>query len=143
MLYKFIAIQDTRNIAPVGYHVATRDDWEELNLLLTQSGLQGIDTLEYFAKRIASKEYWKESSESYAVGNQLKNNNETGFNAMPARYRHNGGYYKRSELVAECWRYSTSKEMMVLSKAIRYDSPKLGTSLGFRMRGLSVRCVKD
>ena len=143
MLYNFNAIQDTRNIAPEGWHVATRDDWEELNLLLTQSGLPGIDTLDYVAKRIASKEYWKESSESYAVGNQLKNNNETGFNAMPAGYRHNGSYYKRSELVAEWWCYSNSKEMLVLSKAIRYDSPKLGTSLGFRTRGVSVRCVKD
>lgn len=143
MLYNFNAVQDTRKIAPVGWHVATRDDWEELNLYLNQSGLSGTDIVDYVSKRIASKEYWKESSESYAVGNQLKNNNETGFSAMSAGYRHNSGFYKRSEIVAEWWCYSTSTEMLVLSKTIRYDSPQLGTSLGFRMRGVSVRCVKD
>jgi len=143
MLYNFNAVQDTRNIAPVGYHIATREDWEELNLYLNLSGLSGTDTVDYVSKLIASKEYWKESSVSYAVGNQLNDNNKTGFNAMPAGYRHNSGFYKRSEIVGEWWCFSTSTEMLVISKTIRYDSPQFGTSLGFRMRGVSVRCVKD
>ncbi|MEI6554593.1 MAG: fibrobacter succinogenes major paralogous domain-containing protein [Paludibacter sp.] len=143
MLYNFNAVQDTRNIAPIGYHVATREDWDELNHYLNLSGLSGTDTMVYVSKLIASKANWKESSVSYAVGNQSNDNNKTGFNAMPAGYRHNSGYYKRSEIVGEWWCFSTSKEMLVLSKTIRYDSPQFGSSLGFRMRGVSVRCVKD
>ena len=142
-LYNFYAVRDPRGIAPLGWHVATRDDWEDLKLYLNSVALTFTDTMEYVSKLIATKEFWLESPISFAVGNQPEINNKTGFNATPGGYRHNSGQYKRIGIVAEWWCNYAAEGLMALSKSIWNDSPTLGTGLGFKMRGLSVRCVKD
>ncbi len=142
-LYNFYAVRDSRNIAPIGWHIATREDWEDLKLYLSSAALAVTDTMDYVSKLIASKEFWLESQLSFAAGNQPEKNNTMGFNAMPGGYRHNSGQYKRIGIVAEWWCNYAAEGPMALSKSIWYDSPSLGTGLGFKMRGLSVRCVKD
>lgn len=142
-LYNFYAVRNPRNIAPIGWHVATREDSEDLRSYLNSVALTLTDTMEFVSKLIATKEFWLESPISFAVGNQPERNNKTGFNATPGGYRHNSGQYKRIGIVAEWWCNYAAEGLMALSKSIWYDSPTLGTGLGFKMRGLSVRCVKD
>jgi uncharacterized protein (TIGR02145 family)/uncharacterized repeat protein (TIGR02543 family) len=74
----FVAVHP--NIAPKGWRVPTSTDWYEL-----------IQAIKEDAKAIASKTGWETSEESGAVGNNQAANNSTGFNALPAGKRVDGG----------------------------------------------------
>ena len=140
-LYNWYAVNDSRMIAPQGWHVPTETEWDTLVAYVDTHFLNSING----AKSIASQQNWKDSPSSiFTVGNNPSVNNSTGFNAKPAGLR--GGqtpmywslydaavYWSATDLdVNNAWGYSLSS-----------SSSSIVKSGGIFKLGFSVRCIKD
>jgi uncharacterized protein (TIGR02145 family) len=128
-LYNWYAVNDSRNIAPQGWHVPTDEDFIHLVKFL------GGDTIAGGKLKEAGTAHWQ-------APNTAKGNN-TGFNALPAGYRNDytGNFYllENNTMFWTCTGNDTSAWIRLLNStdacAFRNYAEK-GT-------GLSVRCVKD
>ena len=90
-LYNWYAVNDNRNIAPVGWHVPTDAEWTTLtNYVATHYGTS-IST----SKALAATTNWTTSSGNIGnIGWNLAINNYSGFSALPGGYRnYNSGTF--------------------------------------------------
>lgn len=144
-LYNYFAIEDARNIAPMGWHVPTCDEWSTLEdyLTIVSFKLNEKDSEIVIANLIAAPTDWAKCPESGSVGNQRTQKNQTGFYGLPSGYRSQNGPFKGISKSGHWWCVNFSNNMLVLSHNLFYDTNALESSLGFKWRGLSVRCIKD
>ena len=91
-LYNWYAVDDTRGLAPEGWHIPTDEEWMELEMALGMSeseancsGWRGTDLASQLASRA---DLWCDG----ALGNN-SNFGTSGFDALPAGYRNNDGNY--------------------------------------------------
>jgi len=150
-LYTWYAVSDNRNIAPIGWHVASDTEWTILENFLISNGYNydGTITGNKIAKSLASNTDWFTSSYIGVIGNDLTKNNTSGFTALPCGIRYDFeslvffldmGYY--------CY-WWTSSEQISGHAWIRYmsgsfyDSISLFRNYSSGAWGYSVRCVKD
>ncbi|HEY5591011.1 MAG TPA: fibrobacter succinogenes major paralogous domain-containing protein [Paludibacter sp.] len=135
-LYNWDAVNDSRNIAPTGWHVPTMDEWYTLtDYLYANYGTFG-------SKALASKTDWASSTNANAgaVGNDLTKNNTTGFTALPGGYRNHYGTYNDSGYYGYWWSSSDGGYRYLL-----YYGSYVGKDFSYygKVYGYSVRCVKD
>ena len=132
-LYNWYAVNDSRNIAPQGWHVATEAEWATL--------YQNSDGV----KSLASKTDWASSTTHAAIGNDLTKNNSSGFTALPGGHRLEGFYRNIGE--GSLW--WTSSEFygdlawyryLEFDYAYYYSNSIYSSSKG---SGFSVRCLRD
>lgn len=138
-LYNWYAVNDSRNIAPVGWHVPTDSELLTLNNYVTAN--PGYS--EFAAKALASKTDWLASSVVGAVGNDLSKNNSSEFSALPSGYRYDYGEFGWIGKVSYWWSsnedYSSNafyRGITSVEGSVHYYS----ISKGY---GFSVRCIKD
>ncbi len=128
-LYNGYSMMDERNIAPIGWHIPTEEEWQTMvnqlgGITIAGGKIKGIGT-----------SHWAR----YNIGAT----NESGFTALPGGYilqdgtfRNQGsyGYFGTASEVDEekIWYWKVQYDGRDL---YRYDIPK--------QTGLSVRCVKD
>lgn len=148
-LYNYLAVGDNRNIAPIGWHVSTIEDWVILEDYLK------VDSLIYaknksihnntsvLVKMLAATTNWTSSSYKGTIGNRLDFNNFSCFNALPGGYRHGDGPFKAITKSANWWCFSEAESQFAVGRSLFYNQGKLSMSFGLKGRGLSVRCVKD
>ncbi|MFH2050775.1 MAG: FISUMP domain-containing protein [bacterium] len=128
LLYNWHAVNDSRNIAPVGWHVPTRSEWSALNSYLApNAGGQLKDT---------GTTYWFSPNEGAT--------NETGFTAFPGGQRGYQGVFGALHQEAYFW---TSTESTTSSRAYVFSLHNAFDYIADRnlsqYAGHSVRCVKD
>ena len=128
-LYNWFTVNDSRNIAPTGWHVPTDAEWTTLTTFLGGASIAGGKLKE------TGTTHWLTPNEGAT--------NETGFTALPGGGRfyngaffnigYNGNWWSATEFNASyAWnRYMNYNN----SNVYRYDFNK---ELGF-----SVRCVRD
>ncbi len=141
-LYNYYAVSDSRNIAPEGWHVATKDEWAAMiNHVATHWSF-----LESETKALASRDGWRASTIENTPGYQPLLNNYSGFTAKPGGDRggfFNGTFFNLSE-VAFWW---TATDFGNISDAyymyFAFDVYTTIISNGKKQYGFSVRCVKD
>lgn len=141
LLYNWYAVEDSRKIAPTGWHVPTDEDWTDLELLL------GMDP------NIIHNSGWRGTNE----GGKLKTTgmvekgdglwygpnsgatNEYGFSALPGGFReyHTGGF-SGIGTIAGFWSTSYGR-----GRELDYDHSDIGRTCSPMATGQSVRCVKD
>lgn len=140
-LYDGYAVSDKRNIAPIGWHVATEADWETLKNFVSAN----LSNSGSVAKALASKTEWNYSTNLGAIGNDLTKNNSSGFNALPAGYRSGSGEFKGIGKYATWWSSTSSgsSSYLLLQWDIAYDDSGIGSESGGSVYGFSIRCVKD
>ncbi len=143
-MYNWYAVSDERNIAPIGWHVATDEDWKALSMYLDNSE----NNISYkVAKSLASDSIWSSSNELGSIGYDIGKNNSTGFCALPGGYRQNSifnsfghlGYY------AVWWCFS---EYDLNNAYVRKLGDEGGSFINWRgftskKEGYYVRCVKN
>jgi len=83
-LYNWYAISDSRNIAPLGWHVPTDAEWTTLTDYVTAN----LGTSLNVAKALAATTDWTTYSTTGTVGYNLTLNNSTGFSALPGGLRY-------------------------------------------------------
>lgn len=129
-LYNWYAVNDSRGLAPKGYHIPSDKEWDALIDYLGGSRVAGGKMKE------TGTEHWN-SLNKYAT-------NSSGFTALPGGYRNNqfSSFYCISNY-GNWW--SSSEE--VGSRVFYYSLKRKGGNpksyLNLKTNGFSVRCIKD
>jgi uncharacterized protein (TIGR02145 family) len=134
-LYNWYSVNDPRNIAPEGWHVASDSEWTTLN--------------NYLGGGIAAGEKLKETGTiHWSVDNS--ETNESGFTALPGGFRNNMTFagqkalyhYSDIGLDGYWWTSTESESTGAIIRFFAYDNTLLTRSF-LSHYGCSVRCVKD
>ncbi len=143
LLYNHAAITDTNNIAPVGWHVATDEDWKVLETTLgmskseaDQAGWRGYETANYL--RIESPQGWTRFGNVWST-------NESGFSALAGGCRLPDGTWADPGLFATgfWWSASDHDSIEAFYRYMDYKKTSVFRSHTNKKYGMSVRCVKD
>ena len=132
-IYNGYAVKDSRNIAPTGWHIPSSSDW---NALLSYVAAFPSSSASQ-AKDLAAKTDWAFSSTLGTVGNELTQNNATGFSALPGGSRvYNGSFNNIGQ--GGIW-WGTDIGAMTIQ-----NSKSSANYISFSyIDGNSVRCIKD
>ena len=150
-LYNWNAVNDSRKIAPTGWHIPSDNEWTILENYVIASGnnYDGSTTENKIAKALAAKSDWVyyAQSETGAVSLDLTTNNKTGFTALPAGDRSNmiGVSFELLGYSA-CWWSSTVYDLTYVwcrSLTNNMSSVYRDYYSGQKQSGHSVRCIKD
>lgn len=130
-LYNWYAVSDTRNIAPVGWHVPTNEDWETLT-----NYLGGIKVAGGKLKEIGTSN-WKSPN--------IGATNETGFNAIPNDIRNEKGIFELDGTSGFWWSKTSfnANSLGAYYRVMNTTHSRLHLSVLDKHYGFSIRCVKD
>lgn len=127
-LYNWYTMKDPRNLAPLGWHVATYDDWQTL---LKQVG-------QYYVAGGKLKETGTENWSSPNVGAT----NESGFTALPSATRQIGSWIPPQGEYTFFWcdyDYQHAPQFVGI-----YSKDNIAHVMAsYAINGFSIRCVKD
>jgi len=127
-LYNWIAVMDSRNIAPAGWHVPTDAEWEILANFLGGDSLAGGKLKE------AGLKHW--------VSPNMGANNSSGFTAIPSGFNDPYGSFWNIGLGSFCWSASASP-IGAWHRSLSYDNRILRRGESYTHSGYSVRCLKN
>ena len=129
-LYNWYAVDDSRNIAPAGWHVATDAEWTTLTDYLGGTSVAGGKM--------------KETGTSHWNSPNTGATNESGFTAFPGGYRHynNGKDYDIGSY-GYFWSSSEVSSNSAWGRRLYYNNSEVYRNNDTKKRGCSVRCVRD
>jgi uncharacterized protein (TIGR02145 family) len=146
-LYNIYAMQDKRNVCPVGYRVPHNSDWQELIAHL--DSIRILSENDRFAdmRLLKSVSGWQPGESRF--GGKVENsngNNKTGFNALPTGFRGPMGNFLNAGKNAVFWS-KTNSPMKTnwcfnIPIEISYNSLVNFTYTSVKS-GLSIRCIQD
>jgi uncharacterized protein (TIGR02145 family) len=141
-LYNWYAVYDIRGLAPIGYHIPTKNEWEKLMVFY------GTEW-----QKIMGRGWKDENKETSKI---------SGFSALPSGYRYNEGFRNKIYWEKEFDEYQMGANWWSSSTANDSDSEKVrkltGKDCAYNFQlfienltlyaipkelGLSVRCIKD
>lgn len=125
-LYNWFAVNDTRGLAPKGWHVASDEEWSTLSSFLGGDDIAGI--------KLKSDSGWANNGNGSDAG---------GFKAYPGGYRYFAGLFLSAGSDGGWWTSTPHSNgyawvRYLYSKKTNIFRNHLTNSLGF-----SVRCVKN
>jgi uncharacterized protein (TIGR02145 family) len=139
-LYNWYAVNDSRSIAPEGWHVPTDEEWKQLEMYLGMSqatadatGPRGTD--EGGKLREAGTTHWNPPNTGAT--------NETGFSALPGGYRYANGDFNSMGINATCWSSKESYSLGAWYRSLSHISSQVYRNYTNKRGGFSVRCVRD
>jgi uncharacterized protein (TIGR02145 family) len=139
-LYNWYAINDSRNMAPIGWHVATEAEWKQLERHLGISEDQ-IDLTGYRGTVEGGK--LKESGTTHWASPNLGATNECGFLGLPGGLRdYNGNYYDMLYYGA-FWTSTASDSYSSWSRHLNANYSAIYRYDYAKPFGFSIRCVRD
>jgi len=138
-LYNWYAVNDTRGLAPDGWHIPSENEWNEFEQFLSNAtGLISSD-LGGVLKSIGTSQDWN----GLWFPPNLGATNEFCFSALPGGYRHWNGGFDDIGLQCALWSSSENDTIGAWHWMMVYDRIALGRYGGSKVGGFSVRCVKD
>jgi uncharacterized protein (TIGR02145 family) len=139
-LYNWFAVIDKRNIAPVGWRVATDDDWKELEIYLGMSrsdvdgnGMRG--TNEGGKIKEPGTDHWNSPNTGAT--------NETGITALGGGGRSFDGTFFGFGEDEDWWTATEDERSNAWSRGLDFDSAKIDRCSDVKQCGFSIRCVKN
>ncbi len=133
-LYNWYAVSSTsnggKNICPVGWHVPSDSDWDILVAYLGGDGMAGGKL--------------KEAGTSHWASPNTGATNETGFNALPAGVRNNGGgAFTGAGSYAAFWSSTENSPGLAWYRDLQPWWSTILRNTRNEVDGLSIRCLKD
>ena len=129
-LYNWYAVFDSRNIAPLGWHIATDAEWTALTTNLGGESLSGGKL--------------KETGSAHWSNPNTGATNSSGFTALPAGDRVGStGVFETIGNGTFWWTATEQTSVYAYFRSSGYSSEGIGRSGSPKQSGLSVRCVKD
>jgi uncharacterized protein (TIGR02145 family) len=129
-LYNWYAVDDSRNIAPEGWHVPTDDEWQILVDYLGGSSVAGGKMKE------TGTEHWNSPNTGAT--------NESGFSALPGGYRdYSNGDYTNMGYYGYFWSSTEYSSYRAWNRILYYDNSDVYRHSSYKQNGFSVRCVRD
>jgi uncharacterized protein (TIGR02145 family) len=126
-LYNWLAVTDSNNIAPTGWHVPTDAEWSILETFLG-TGPGGK---------------MKTTGTSLWLGPNAGASNSSGFSGLPGGDRSYNGLYHYEGMYGCFWSTTESSAANAWEHVITYTSANVTRMEYSKNLGLSVRCVKD
>jgi len=137
-LYNWYAVNDSRGLAPNGWHIPTDAEWNKLVKYLDP----GADTT------------CSGCAQSAAVGGALKTTtgwfapntgatNSTGFSGLPGGYRFEGGLFNNIDFYGYWWSATEPFTTNAWTRFVYYSFGGVNRNSFAKSFGISVRCVKD
>ena len=128
-LYNWYAVHDSRKIAPEGWHVPSYPE------LTTLANYLGGENIAGGKLKEAGTTHWNSPNTGAT--------NETGFTALPAGARDEGGAFNGIELWGILSSTTSSGSNNAWHRGMDYDASKLNPGTGPMKYGFSVRCLRD
>lgn len=128
-LYNWFAVSDSRNIAPVGWHMATDTEWSLLTTFLGGESSSG--------GKLKQTDIVMWSSPNTLATNQ------TGFTALPAGRRLTSGQFSNIGLNGYWWSLTENGTSYAWYRHMQNSSSAVVRDYYNKNVGFSVRCVKD
>jgi len=125
-LYNWYAVNDSRGLAPVGYHIPSDAEWTKLTDFLGGNEVAGT--------KMKSTDGWKGN------GNGT---NESGFSGLPGGYRYNYGTFDYIGDGGNWWSSSEDGTYDAWLRYLYYSNGFVSRYYGIKERGFSVRCLRD
>jgi uncharacterized protein (TIGR02145 family) len=129
-LYNWYAVNDSRGLAPSGYHIPSDAEWEQL--------------IDFLGRSLAGKKMKSTNGWNYS-GNGT---NTSGFSGLPSggrcyygKFLYLGGigiYWTSMDLSTE-----TTNSLTVWGRYLNWDRDTLGRGFNNKNDGYAVRCLKD
>jgi len=138
-LYNWYAVNNSRNIAPAGWHVPTDEEWKELEKYLGMSQ-SDADNTGWRGTDEGGK--MKEEGTTHWQSPNTGATNSSGFSALPGGYRRDGNYYYMG-YGADFWSSTEHDSGYAWYRLLSYDSSDVGRNGNYKQGGFSVRCIRD
>ncbi len=127
-LYNWYAV-NTGKLCPIGWHVATDQEWTVLT--------------DFLGGREVAGGKLKEKGTAHWQAPNAGANNESGFTALPAGYRYSNGYFNGSGKYGYWWTATEAPENEAFFRTMSYSFSNIEKSSSSKKSGMPVRCVKD
>ena len=130
-LYNWYAVNDSRGLAPEGWHIPNNKEWNQLMDHLGGESVAGT--------KLKSTYGWIENG-NYPT---IYGTNESGFTGFPGGYRSKDGDF--ASIGASCiwWSSSEANTTNAWDRWLNYDERKAFRLDHSKGSGYSVRCVKN
>jgi uncharacterized protein (TIGR02145 family) len=145
-LYNWYAVDDSRNIAPTGWHVPSEEEWTTLKNYMTAN----LGASSSVAKALASNIYWARyavnggsTPDPGAVSNDLTKNNGTGFTALPGGYINYYGQFYEINRGGYWWSSTAYNADTAYCQLMSWDGNIISSNNESKVDGFSVRLVRD
>jgi uncharacterized protein (TIGR02145 family) len=129
LLYNWAAIKDVRNIAPIGWHIATNDEWKTL--------------INYLGGENGAGAKLKETGTSHWNLPNTGANNESGFTALPSGSRDSFGTFGSIGNNGYWWSSTEQSSTNAYTWYLNNNDNSVQNSYKLKASGYAVRCVKD
>lgn len=123
-LYNWFAVNDPRGLAPVGYHIASDDEWTAIDLFLGYNS----------GKKMKSTSGWKDNGNG---GNDSK------FSGLPGGMCNNNGTFSEAGFIGAWWSSTEFNSRMAMGSNLNCNNNNVGGGDYMKIIGMSVRCIKD
>jgi len=127
-LYNWYAVEDSRNIAPEGWHVPSDTEWQTLVDYLGGASVAGVKMKE------TGTIHWNSPNTGAT--------NESGFSALPGGYGFPGTYHGMGS-DANFWSSTEYVSGSAWHRGLDYDSSEVDRDTRNKGCVYSVRCVRD
>lgn len=128
VLYNYYSVIDERGLCPKGWHVPSKEEWEQL-----ENYLGGQQKAGNKLKDIKST-LWKTLQ---------KQDEESGFDALPAGGRGRLGYPQDIGYYATWWASTSYDSLYAWHWGVHPDKNSIRKNPGHKNSGFSVRCIQD
>ncbi len=135
-----IAVDDSRNIAPEGWHVPTDAEWKQLEMYLGMSQAEA-DTYGWRGTDEGGK--LKETGTTHWNSPNAGATNESGFTALPGGWRNIDGTFYAMGDIAIFWSSTEYNSPYAWRRRLDYDNSRVRRGNSSKQDGFSVRCVRD
>lgn len=128
-LYTWYAVSDSRNIAPLGWHVPSYGEWATLIDYLDEQYIPGAKL--------------KETATTHWITPNAGADNSTGFTALPGGNREVDGVFNYIGYHGSWWSTDEYLSDYAWNQYLFYDSSSFIGTFVMKKLGISVRCVMD
>jgi len=127
-LYNGYAVEDPRNVCPIGWHVPTAPEWDELHAVNGGYSYGGGNL------KATGIDIWLSPNTGAT--------NSSGFTALPGGRRLGSGLFQES-YGSGYWWTSTGNSSTLRTRILYYTSNGVWIDDLSKLEGLSIRCIKD
>jgi len=130
-LYNWYAVNDSRGLAPVGYHIPSDAEWKILTDFLGGEEVAGT--------KMKSTDFWADYE-----GNSGNGTNESGFSGLPGGFRYFYGLFYFIGDGTLWWSSTENDTSNAWLHGLGYDTGDVYRDGDFgKQNGFSVRCLRD
>ncbi|MBN2355064.1 fibrobacter succinogenes major paralogous domain-containing protein [candidate division KSB1 bacterium] len=128
-LYNWHAVNDSRQLAPEGWHVPGHDEWQSL--------------IDYYGGQEVAGAHMKEKGMAHWNSPNTGATNDHGFSALPGGHRDSKANFFNMGHYATFWSSTNCNNITAWKRHLSRGDAKVYIDCFNMIAGFSVRCVKD